>query len=59
VTKKQSIGKAPFELVYDVDVVLPINLMIPIHKLIREFTTNEEALHGRFDDLVQLEEDKS
>jgi hypothetical protein len=59
VTKKQSIGKAPFELVYGVDVVLPINLMIPIHKLIREFTTDEEALHGRFDDLVQLEEDRS
>jgi hypothetical protein len=52
VTKKQSTRKAPFELVYGVDVVLPINLMIPVHKLIREFTKDEEALHGQFDDLV-------
>jgi transposase InsO family protein len=59
VTKKQSTRKAPFELVYGVDVVLLVNLMIPIHKLIREFTIDEEALHGQFDDLVQLEEDRS
>jgi hypothetical protein len=59
VTKKQSTRKAPFELVYGIGVVLPINLMIPVHKLIREFTTDEEALHGRFDDLFQLEEDRS
>jgi hypothetical protein len=59
VTKKQSTGKAPFELVYGDDVVLPVNLMIPVHKLIREFATDEEALHGRFDDVVQFEEDRS
>jgi hypothetical protein len=59
VTKKKSTGKAPFELVYGVDVVLPVNLMVPVHKLIREFAIDEEALHGRCDDLVQLEEDRS
>jgi hypothetical protein len=32
--------------------------MISVHKLIREFATVEEALHGRFDDLFKLEEDR-
>jgi len=58
ITKKHATDNSPFELVYGLEVVLPINLRLPVYKLLRYFTTNQEALYHRIDKLVQLEEDK-
>jgi transposase InsO family protein len=58
ITKKRAIGKSPFELVYGLDVVLPVNLRLPVYKLLEEFTTNQQALQAHIDRLVQLDEDR-
>ena len=34
ITKKTSTGKSPFELVYGLDVQLPVHLRLPIHGLL-------------------------
>jgi transposase InsO family protein len=44
ITKKHATSKSPFELVYGLDVVLPVNLRLSIYKLLEQFTTNQEAL---------------
>jgi hypothetical protein len=37
ITKKRATGKSPFELVYGLDVVLPVNLRLPVYKLLGQF----------------------
>jgi hypothetical protein len=44
ITKKCAIGKSPFELVYGLDVVLPVNLRLPVYKMLVWFATNQDAL---------------
>jgi transposase InsO family protein len=39
VTKKQTMGKFPFELVYGMEVTLLVHLKIPIYHLLQHFTT--------------------
>jgi hypothetical protein len=58
ITRKRSTGKSPFELVYGLNAVFPINMKLPAYKLLGQFSTNKEALQNRIDELVQLEEDR-
>jgi hypothetical protein len=55
-TTKTSTRKTPFELVYGMEVWLPINLQIPNLKLAQHFIMDKEALQGRIDQLMELEE---
>jgi hypothetical protein len=38
ITKKEAIEKSPFELVYEMDVTLPIHLKILVYQLMQHFT---------------------
>jgi hypothetical protein len=58
IIRKRSTGKSPFELVYGLNAVLPINMKLPAYKLLGQFSTNKEALQNCIDELVQLEEDR-
>jgi predicted ester cyclase len=58
ITRKRSTSKSPFELVYGLNIVFPINMKLPTYKLLGQFSTNNEALQNRIDELVQLEEDR-
>lgn len=51
ITNKRATGKSYFELVYGLDVVLPVNLKLSVYRL-EEFTTNQEALHAHIDQLA-------
>lgn len=58
VTPKRSIRKYPFELVYGKVVVFPIQLVIPIAKLLQEAKQETHALTRRINQLVELHENR-
>jgi transposase InsO family protein len=47
ITKKDSTGKIPFELVYGMGLNLPIHLKLPMYKIMQQFSTDAEAMQGR------------
>jgi hypothetical protein len=50
--------KTSFELVYGLEAKLPVNLQIPILRFAQQYTTEEEAIWGRIDQLVELDESR-
>lgn len=56
ITKKDSIGKSPFELVYIMDVILPILLNIPIFKLMQQYSIDSVSLQQRINQIMELDE---
>jgi hypothetical protein len=58
ITTNTSMGKISFELVYGLEAKLPVNLQIPILCFTRQYTIEEEALQGRIDQLVELDESR-
>jgi hypothetical protein len=57
-TVKRITGKAPFEIVYGQNCRLPINLQIPVYELLRQCSTEQEAMQARIDKLVELDENR-
>jgi len=55
-TTKTSTGRTPFELVYIFEARFPINLEIPALQIAQQFSTDKEALQGRINQLVELDE---
>jgi transposase InsO family protein len=58
ITTKTSTGKTPFELVYGLEAKLPVNLQIPILCFAQQYTTDGEAIQGRINQLVELDESR-
>jgi hypothetical protein len=56
ITTKTSTGKTPFELVYGLEVKLPVNLQIPILCFAQQYTTDAEAIQRRINQLMELDE---
>jgi hypothetical protein len=53
ITTKKATSKTPFEL--GTKVKLPISLKILVYHLMQHFTTNQEVVQARIDQLVELE----
>ena len=47
ITKKASTGKSPFELVYGLDVQLPVHLRLHVHGLLQTSISGESAMDNR------------
>jgi hypothetical protein len=58
ITTKTSTGKTPFELVYGLEAKLPVNLQIPILRFAQQYTTDGEAIQGRINQLIELDESR-
>jgi hypothetical protein len=58
ITTKTSTGKTLFELVYGLEAKFPINLQIPTLQFAQQYMTDKEALQGRIDQLVELDESR-
>ena len=58
ITKKGSTGKSPFELVYGLDVTLPVHLKLPVYQLLQAFSTDQNAVQNRMNQLIELDENR-
>ena len=56
VTNKKTIGNSPFKLVYGVDVVFPIQLILPVAKFLQEEQDEENDIARRMSNLVELQQ---
>lgn len=54
VTIKKYSGNSPFKLVYGIDVVFPIQLILPVAKFIQEEQDEKECMAKRIIDLVEI-----
>jgi transposase InsO family protein len=58
ITTKTSTGRTPFELVYVLEAKLPVNLQILILRFAQQYTTDGEAIQGRINELIELDESR-
>ena len=58
ITKKYSTGKRPFELVYGLDVQLPVHLRLPIHGLLQISISGESAIDNKVNQIMELDENR-
>jgi hypothetical protein len=58
ITKKSSIGKSPFELVYGLDVTLPVHLKLPVYQFVHKYGLDEDFHQNRIDQIIELDENK-
>ena len=56
ITKKKATSKSPFELVYGLDVTLPVHLKFLAYQLLQHFSTNKDVVQNRIDQIVELDE---
>eukprot|EP00253_Pinus_taeda_P012041 PITA_12041 len=54
VTIKKSTGNSPFKLVYGIEVVLTIQLTLPVAKFLQEEQNEEECMAKRITDLAEI-----
>lgn len=54
VTTKKSIRNSPFKLVYDTEVVFPIQLTLTVAKFLQEDQNEEEDVARRITDLAEV-----
>lgn len=58
ITKKNSTGKSPFELVYSITEALPFNMQIPIYKMLTDYGTKKLELDDRANQIIELDESR-
>ena len=59
ITKKGATRKSPFELVYGLDVTLPVHLKLPVYQLLQAFSTDQNAVQNIMNQLIELDENRS
>ena len=58
ITKKSSTGRSPFELVYGLEVTLLVHLKLPVYQLLQTFSSDQEAIQNRINQLIKLDESR-
>jgi hypothetical protein len=55
---KKSIGMSPFQLVYGTDVVLPINLTLPVMKLWQDANEEPNDVTRRINQIIEVQQNR-
>ena len=58
VTIKKSIGTSPFQLVYGIDVVFPVQLVSPVIKFMQEINEEPDDIRRRMFQIIQLQQER-
>ena len=58
VTNKKSISTSRFKLVYGTDAIFPVQLALPVAKLLQEVDSEPNNFTRRIDNLVELQQNK-
>jgi hypothetical protein len=58
ITKKKSTRHNPFELVYGMEVTLPVNLKLLVYHLLENLKNDKEDMEERTHQLVHLDEER-
>jgi hypothetical protein len=56
---KKSIGMSPFQMVYGTDVVLPINLALPVMKLWQDSKEEPNDITRRINQLIEVQQNRA
>jgi hypothetical protein len=56
---KKSIGMSPFQMVYGTDVVLPINLALPVMKLWQDSKEEPNDVTRRINQLIEVQQNRA
>jgi hypothetical protein len=56
ITKKEATRKSPFELVYGLETRLPVHLRLPTYGLVQDFSTEQDAVQNRVNQIIELDE---
>jgi hypothetical protein len=55
INTKRSIGMSPFQLIYGLDVILPINLALPVMKLWQDVGEEPNDFTRRMNQLIEVQ----
>ena len=58
VTIKKSIGTSPFQLIYGVDALFPVQLASPIIKFLQEIKEEPDDIRRRMFQIIQLQQER-
>jgi hypothetical protein len=56
---KKSIGMSPFQMVYGTDIVLPINLALPLMKLWQDANEEPNDVTRRINQIIEVQQNKA
>jgi hypothetical protein len=59
ISTKRSIGVSPFQMVYGTDVVLPINLALPVMKLWQDQNEEPNPVTRRINQLIEVQQQRT
>jgi hypothetical protein len=55
---KKSIGMSPFQLVYRIDVILPINISLPMMKLSKDANEEPNDVTRRINQIIEVQQNR-
>jgi hypothetical protein len=58
ITKKAATGKSPFELVYGLEVRLPVHLRLATYGSVEDLSIEQDAVQNRINQVIELDENR-
>ena len=58
ITAKQAIGTSPFQLVYGIEAVFPVQLGIPVMKFLQNYQEDPNDMQRRIFEMIELQQSR-